>query len=204
MTVPWLLYPKSRRDKLYDLMLSFNKIIIDFGKCGQFPDLNDTTILVKKVLEIEVKLRSWKISWLKEACPQAVDKCNCLSPGQLSCICTVPDLDFPTVDFALLQLECWALQLLMSTTLDISLSHDDHRRTSWAAHLPKRTSKIANYIEGMQDYSKDSWVRTQSSAITENQCRAILANWALREHKQDYMRSDNTDTPQQSPVVLLV
>lgn len=183
MTTPWKSQPKTWRDKLYDLVVVFSEIIASSqgNNCASSPPESIRTE-IDKALQVEVELGAWKSSWLNEAYPRHRIRCHCQSPAQFSCLCSLSALKFPSADFALLQVECWSLQLLISTTLS-KLSDLGADLPEWITHLPVRSSQIANYMDEASSFPAFKHTTERSSGVTEGFCRTIFPTWTLREYR---------------------
>lgn len=184
MTIPWITQPKTWRDRLYDLALAFSEIMVSFegnDKAATPPEAIASQI--QKSLEIEGYISTWKSAWLSEQYPHLQVRCSCHHPEPFSCICSIPVLTFPSTDFALLQLECWALQLLISFRLSRALENETGSTMPWAAYLPARSSQIASCIEASSVFPAFQHAEDRSSALTEGLCRMLFSSWTLREYK---------------------
>lgn len=183
MTTPWTSQAKTWRDKLYDLVVVFSEIIASSQENGRASSpLASIRTEVDKALQVEAELSAWKSSWLNEAYPHHRIICQCQAPAQFSCLCSLPASKFPTTDFALLQVECWSLQLLISTTLS-KLSNPGADLPVWIAHLPTRSSQIANYMDEASSFPAFKHTTERSSGVTEGFCRTIFPTWILREYR---------------------
>jgi hypothetical protein len=184
MSVPWKSQPKTWRDKLYDLAISFNEIVVSSLKNDQTSNRREAIrTWVDQALQIEAEISTWHSSWFSEEYPHLEIECYCHSPAPFSCICSMPISKFSTNDFALLQVECWALQLLVSTTLRKLLTTETGFTASWIAHLTVRSSQIAYLMEAAFIFSMFKQTAKPSSGVTEGICRAVFPNWALREYR---------------------
>ncbi|KAE9364996.1 hypothetical protein N431DRAFT_446708 [Stipitochalara longipes BDJ] len=183
MTTPWKSQPKTWRDKLYDLVVVFSEVVASSqGNDHASNQLESIRTEIDKALKVEAELSAWKSSWLNEAYPSHRIRCHCQAPAQFSCLCSLSALNFPTTDFALLQVECWSLQLLISITLR-KLSDSGADPPVWIAHLPVRSSQIANFMDEALPFPIFKYTTDRSSGITEGLCRTILATWTLREYR---------------------
>jgi hypothetical protein len=185
MTIPWKFQPKNWRDRLYDLAMGFNEIVastLGNDKTSSRPE--DVTTRVDKALQIESEISKWKLSWFEGEYPHLQIRCNCQSLPTFSCICSIPISRFPTNDFALLQVECWAIKLLISATLIKLVAADGDFTASWVANLPLRSSQIACYMEATPASPLFRRTVEQSSGINEGLCRALLPAWSLREYRR--------------------
>jgi hypothetical protein len=178
MSVPWTSEPKTWRDRLYDLAIAFNEIVTSDS---DEPEAIVTRI--DKTFQIEADINTWKSSWLSNEYPNLRTVCNCKSPTIFSCICSVPASKFPTHDFALLHVECWALQLLISTKLNKSVTTEPRFIASWVTDLSARTQQIASHMEAAATFTTIKNTPERSSGITESLCRTIFPAWTLREYQ---------------------
>ena len=182
MSIPWKTQPKTWRDRLYDLAMRFSEIVASSSDNDQASGPREAmNTRIDKTLQIEVELSVWQSSWLKEAYPHQRVGCDCQPPAPFSCICSVPASKLPSTDFALLQVECWSLQLLISTTLSKSLGPEP--MASWIAHLHVRSSRIARFMEAASTFPAFKHTAERSSGVTEGFCRTILPTWTLREYR---------------------
>jgi hypothetical protein len=178
MSIPWISQAKTWRDRLYDLAIGFNEILaIESNK------LETTASRTDKTFRIEADVNTWKSSWLSQEYPNLRIICNCNFPTRFSCICSVPASKFPTHDFALLQVECWALQFLISTTLNRSVTAEPRFTESWVTDLTARTQQIASHIEAASTFATSKDTGKGSSGITESLCRTIFPAWTLRDYQ---------------------
>jgi hypothetical protein len=183
MTTPWISQPKTWRDKLYDLVVVFSEIVASSqGNDRTSSPQESVRTEIYKALQIEAALSVWKSSWLDEAYPRHRIRCHCQSPAEFSCLCSLSVSKFPTTDFALLQVECWSLQLLISTTLS-KLSDPGVNLPVWTAYLPVRSSQIANYMDEASSFPAFKHTTERSSGVTEGFCRTIFPTWTLREYR---------------------
>lgn len=150
MSVPWKSQPKTYRDRLCDLGMGFSEIVASSLGNEQASSRREATrARIDKALRIEVGISIWQTSWFNEEYPHLHIRCQCQSPTMFSCICSVPASKFPNNGFALLQVECWALQLLISTTLSRLLAAEADFTTSWIANSPIRSAQIACHMEAV-------------------------------------------------------
>ena len=184
MTIPWKSQPKTWRDRLYDLAMSFSKIIAkSLGSDRGSSQRETVRNLVDETLRIDAEVGMWQSSWFTKEYPQLQIRCGCRCPAALSCICSVPASRFPNNDFALLQVECWALQLLISNTLSKSLATEDGFTKSWITQLSVRSSHIACYMETASAFSAFGNTAQRFCGITESLCRTIFPSWTLRDYR---------------------
>ncbi|KAE8440864.1 hypothetical protein EG329_006381 [Mollisiaceae sp. DMI_Dod_QoI] len=181
MTTPWNSQPKTWRDKLYDLVVVFSEIVA--SSKGNDPSSGPPVMSqIDKALQVDAELSVWKSSWLNEAYPHHRIRCHCQAPAQFSCLCSFSTSKFPTTDFALLQVECWSLQLLISTTLS-KLLDPGADLPIWSAHLPIRSAQIANYMDEASSFPAFKHTTERSSGVTEGFCRTIFPTWIIREYR---------------------
>lgn len=182
-TIPWKLHPKTWRDKLYDLVLRFSNVLAGCSGHDQASTVcGSTRTLIDEALQIEASLSMWRSSWLEEAYPSLYVNRECGCPAPFSCICPVSLAELPAAEFALLRVECWALQLLISTTLHKLSANEADLAASWqTTYLHLRSSLVADYMERAITCSVVNV--NQSVGITEGFCRTILSTWAVRVHK---------------------
>jgi len=184
MSNPWTSEPKTWRDRLYDLALRFSELTVGYGEENESSDHRGITReWIGKAMDIEADLARWRFSWLNEAYRHQQINCDCQPPAPFSCICSIPGLKFPNTKFALLQLECWSLQLLISTTLNRILGPDADLTTSWIKSLPTRSSQIASYMETASALPALRSALKASSGVTEGFCRNIFPYWILRDYQ---------------------
>lgn len=183
MTTPWKSQQKTWRDKLYDLVVVFSEIVASSQGNGRASSpLESIKTDIDKALQVEAELSTWKSSWLNDAYPRHRIICHCQSPAQFSCLCSLSASKFPSADFALLQVECWSLQLLISTTLS-KLSNPGADIPAWFAHLPVRSSKIAHHMDEASSFPAFKHTTERSSGVTEGFCRTIFPTWTLRTYR---------------------
>ncbi len=185
MATPWKSQPKTWRDKLYDLVVIFSEIVASSpGDDRVSNPLESTRTKIDRALQVEAELSAWKSSWLNEAYPDHRIRCHCQSPTQFSCLCSLSASKFPTADFALLQVECWSLQLLVSTTLSRLSGPGGADFPAWIALLlPMRSSQIANHMDEASSFPAFKHTTERSSGVTEGFCRTIFPTWILREYQ---------------------
>lgn len=184
MTIPWRSQPKTWRDRLYDLIICFSEGVARPWESGQTSSSKEVIrTAIDEALRIEARLSMWRSSWLNETYPNLQITCNCGSLAPFSCICSVPTAKFPAIDFALLQVECWSLQLLISTRICKLLLPGIESATLWTAHFPLRSSQIASHLEAVSTFPALRHTTERSSGVTEGFCRTILSTWTLRVYK---------------------
>ncbi|KAF2802240.1 uncharacterized protein BDZ99DRAFT_503997 [Mytilinidion resinicola] len=190
MSSPWAAQPKTWRDKLYDLALRFSELVVNDGGVNESPDcLGISQERIGEALGIEAGLARWRSLWLNEAYPHQQISCDCQSPAAFSCICSVLLLEFPSNDFALLQIECWSLQLLISTTLSRLSGPELDLTSSWIKMLPTRSSQIASYMETASALPALRSTSHMTSGVTEGFCRNIFPYWILKKYQADAIRA---------------
>lgn len=180
MVSPWVYQHKTWRDKLHDLAIRFSAISASLTLCRGSHDASNQ---IPGVFQIEADLGQWRSSWLKEAHTGVAIQCVCYLSTPLSCICSVPAQEFPTIEFGLLQIECWSLQLIISTALNDLAVNRPEWMTRDISDLPLRSSQIASQIEAANNFYAASRPTDQSSGITEDVCRMIFPLWALKEYR---------------------
>lgn len=191
MTIPWNSQPKTWRDKLYDLAMGVSELVASSLVHDQVSRRPESIRAgIDKALRIEAEISIWQSSWFKDEYPSLQVRCDCQRLAMFSCICSVPVSKFPTDDFALLQFECWALQLLISNTLRKLLAAEVESTTSWIDPLRMRSSHIASYMEAASTSPAFKNTAEQISGITEGLCRTIFPMWTIREHWK--MRDSNS------------
>jgi hypothetical protein len=182
MNVPWTFQPKTWRDKLYDLAMDACAIVAkDSGGDQDSTRREETKSRINQALRIEADISWWQSSWITEDYPHLQINCTCESPAPFSCICSLPASKFPTNDFAMLQAECWGLQLLISTTISKLLVADADLQEPWIAYIPLRSSKIAYILGEALKFPPFMHTAERSSGVTEGLCRAIFPAWTIRE-----------------------
>jgi hypothetical protein len=190
MSIPWGSQPKTWRDKLYDLAMGFSEIVAGSLENDQASSRQEAIrTRLDKALRIESEIDIWQSSWVNEKHPRLRTRCDCQCPAALSCICSMPASEFPDNEFALLQVECWALQLLISTALSKLLATEADYTTSWVSHIPLRSSQIASCLETALTLPAFTQTADRSSGVTEGFCRTIFPVWALRDHRS-FMNSN--------------
>jgi hypothetical protein len=188
MTIPWKFQPKTWRDRLYDLAISFSKVIVDYFRVDYLRS-NQVSNRREKMepgidtaLQIEKEISKWKLSWFSEEYPYLQLRCNCQSPAIFSCICSGLSSNLASNDFILLQVECWALQLQISNTLNKLLATETGFVIPWNTYLPVRSSQIVGSMEAAASFSALKPTTKRSSGVTEGICRSIFPNWVLKEY----------------------
>lgn len=184
MKIPWKSQPKTCRDRLYDLAIAFSEVVArSLGDDQASSRRGAKQTLIDKALRIEADINIWKSSWLNKEYPHLQIGCDCQPPAPFSCVCSVPISQFPTNAFALLQVECWALQLLISTTLNNLVAAQAEFTTSWGKYFPIRSSQIACCMEVASTIPTFRHTAERSSGITEGLCRTVFPDWVLREYR---------------------
>jgi hypothetical protein len=184
MNVPWRVQPKTWRDQLYDLGFGVSEILATPSEITIGSNTEDSMRdRIVGLQQIEAGLSNWKSSWLATEYRHLRVKCDCQSGDILSCICSVPATEFPNYDFTLLQVECWALQLLISTKLSSLLSSRDEFTRTWSPDLSVRSAQIAAHLDAALSVPVFQRSAELSSAVTEGTCRMVFPNWILKDYR---------------------
>ncbi|MCJ1310730.1 hypothetical protein MMC25_004396 [Agyrium rufum] len=207
MTKPWFSHKRTWRDKLYDATAYFCDVaaIEETGADGE-PDLilADCGAKCKRKIQIllwiQEQLRTWRVDWLEHEYPNICIECSC-QPERNPCICSVPVASFPTNDFALLQIEYWSMQLLLTFEL-AKLFYEREDRAREEAGSPSTTQPFLARSARVAEHMDEALVRPifgQSEkhfkGLTEGVCRSVMANWILRQYKsqrQQLFRASRT------------
>lgn len=181
MNGPWVSQHKTWRDRLHDLAIRFSAILADLTPQHTCDNASNQIL---EILGLETELRSWRSSWVGEAHPGVAVRCDCCSSAPFSCICSVPVFEFPTIEFGLLQVECWTIQLLISTMLNDLAANRADWLTCSVPDLALRSSKIASQMEAANNFYAANRSTDKSSGIAEDVCRMIMPLWALKEYRE--------------------
>jgi hypothetical protein len=183
MTIPWKFQPKTWRDRLYDLAISFSKVVVDYFRNDQVSSRQEKMETgIDKTLQIEKEISIWKSSWFSEEYSHLQLRCDCQSPAMFSCICSVPSSNLASNDFILLHVECWALQLQISNTLNKLLATESGFVPPWNGHLLVRSLQIVGSMQAASSFSALNPTIKRCSGVTESICRSIFPNWVLKEY----------------------
>jgi hypothetical protein len=192
MTVPWRSQPKTWRDQLYDLGFGVTKILASSPEDNHaFNEKDPIGAQITGLLRIETGITTWKSSWLAQEYPHLIVRCDCPFPDILSCICSLPASEFPNYDFTLLQVECWALQLLISAALRKLLAVSPELSGIWSANLFARSEQIAVSLDSALKVPVFQRTSELSSAVTEGICRMVFPTWILKEYRGSPMAIDS-------------
>lgn len=183
--MPWKSQPKTWRDRLYDLALNLTEIIISPLENHLALDQRDSVrAQIDKVLHIEAGISTWRSSIFGRAYPHLLIKCDCQHLAPLSCICSVAASEFPTNEFSMLQIECWAVQLQISTVLQRLVASEGDYLAPWKAHIPLRSSQIAFRIEAASTCPTLRQTADKTTGVTEGFCRTIFPAWVLNKYRE--------------------
>ena len=186
MWKPWHSHARTWRDKTYDFVAWFSEI----AACEQHEDakqaspLKDFRRKIQVVLSIDKGLGVWRQEWLKKEHPwlriQCTSQCK-----PYSCICSMPIVNFPTDEFALLQVEHWSLQLLVSLELSKMLASCGRGEAAFGTStLPTflaRSALIGRSIEEALLLPVFGQTEAHFDGLTEGLCRTILPSWILKQ-----------------------
>ena len=188
MKRPWVFFPRTWRDQLHDIAVSFSEVMAGALPHDTLSSLQDAKQdRADQIVLLEQRLGSWHLSWIRKEYPSYLLNCDCPLVRSLSCICTLPVSGFAKSDFALLQMEYLSLQLLISTRLVELFEARVQHEAIHHVHFSTRSSRIASNMYRLYEESPFQRTAEQGSGITEVVCRNILSTWAL----DGYLESRN-------------
>ena len=189
MVKPWDAQARTWRDGLYDFAAQFSEVAAGelHDEFAQVSAVKDFTRRTQGLLSIDRDLGIWRQEWLGEEFPWLVIECASQCEPH-SCICSTPAVAFPSSDFALLQVEYWSLQLLVS--LEIPTLHSTHQGHDGAMNTPSllpvflaRCASIARSLEEALALPVFGQSEAHFGGLTEGLCRTIMPSWILRQWK---------------------
>ena len=189
MQKPWTSRPRTWRDVLYDSAAQFSEVIASesYAQIEPLSALKEFRRRVQGLMSIQRGLGIWRQQWLGEDFPRLVVECTSQCEPH-SCICSTPILAFPTSDFALLQVEYWSLQLLVSLELaTVHSEYEGHDENASSLLLFSvflgRCAVIAGNLEAALALPVFGQSEAHFGGLTEGLCRTIMPTWILRQWK---------------------
>ena len=181
---PWKTHQKDWRDLLYDVASALTRTI---SRQKSYPLPLETYLA--DIIQVDKQIRIWQAAWLARILPSSNGY------GHQDCavrsyVCTLDDLACMDDHDILLQVECWAIQLLIDCeiwqVLDIDF-HDDFQTPSMLFARGTEETRMTMLNDNVSYALKLPLFHCNDDppeVITEGRCRALLPTWSVAAYKK--------------------